>query len=593
LSGPLRLAGRLAARDLRQRPGTGLLLFVALVASSTTLTLALVVRGSAEKPWDHTFALTHGPHIVATIFEADTASDQAMADLAAAPGVAATAGPYPLLTMGDGSLEAKGRRIDVEVMARDPAPAAVDQPALTDGTWIRDGGVVVEASFASALRVRVGDQLAIAGQPFEVAGVAVTTSRQPTPFYSHGLVWASHADADRLAAVASKRGKVLMLRLADAGQAPAFAAAHAGDLDQLLVDDWQSTRLDALTDVLFALFGLIVGAISLTLLAAASVAVAVAGRMAAQTRRAAILKAIGATPRWVAGVMLGEYVLVAAVAGTAGLLAGSWLAPLLADPVPGVIGTAPVGFVSPMTAALVVGTAIGLVALSTVVPALRAVRASTVRSLANPARPPRRSRLALLVSRRLPTPLLLGLRLAARRPGRAILSATGLAVTVAAVVVALWMEAGIAGDTAQVSDTLGEHAVTYDKLRVVTYTFIAALIALALVNAILVSWTTALDNARASALFRAMGATPRQVTTGLTLASVLPALVAVAAGIPAGFAVFSAAAAAAGDGNNSPSPTAMGLVLLLPATLLVVAALTAAPSRLAARRPAVDALRTD
>jgi putative ABC transport system permease protein len=406
-------------------------------------------------------------------------------------------------------------------------------------------------------------------------------------------VWATHADADRLAPAASRHGKVLMLRLADAGQAPAFAAAHAGDLDQLLVDDWQSTRLDALTDVLFALFGLIVGAISLALLAAASVAVAVAGRMAAQTRRAAILKATGATPRWVAGVMLAEHVLVAIVAGTAGLLAGSRLAPLLADPVPGVIGTAPVGYVSPTTAALVVGMAVGLVALSTVVPAVRAVRASTVRSLANPARPPRRSRVALLVSRRLPTPLLLGLRLAARRPGRAILSAAGLAVTVAAVVVALWMEAGIAGDTAQVSDTLGEHAVTYDKLRVVTYTFIAALIALALVNAILVSWTTALDNARASALFRAMGATPRQVTTGLTLASVLPALVAVAAGIPAGFAVFSAAAAAAGDGNGSPSPTAMGLVLLLPATLLVVAALTAAPSRLASRRPAVDALRAD
>ena len=593
VAGPLRLAGRLAARDLRQRPGTGLLLFVALVAASTTLTLALVVRGSAEKPWDHTFTVTTGPHVVATKFDADAASDQAMADLAAAPGVTTTAGPYPLLSMGDGSLEAKGRRIDVEVMARDAAPAAVDQPALTDGTWIRDRGVVVEASFASALRVGVGDQLTIAGQPFEVAGIAVTTSRQPTPFYSHGLVWATHADAEGLAPLASDRGKVLMLRLADAGQAPAFAAAHAGDLDQLLVDDWQSTRLDALTDVLFALFGLIVGAVSLTLLAAASVAVAVAGRMAAQTRRAAILKAAGATPRWVAGVMLGEYVLVAAVAGTAGLLAGSWLAPLLADPVPGVIGAAPVGSVSPTTAALVVGTAVGLVVLSTVVPALRAVRASTVRSLANPARPPRRSRLALLVSRRLPTPLLLGLRLAARRPGRAVLSAAGLAVTVAAVVVALWMEAGIAGDTAHVSDTLGEHAVTYDKLRLVAYTFIAALVALALVNAVLVSWTTALDNARASALFRAMGATPRQVTTGLTLASVLPALVAVAAGIPAGFAVFSAAAAAAGDGNNSPSPTAMGLVLLLPATLLVVAALTAVPSRLAARRPAVDALRTD
>jgi putative ABC transport system permease protein len=105
------------------------------------------------------------------------------------------------------------------------------------------------------------------------------------------------------------------------------------------------------------------------------------------------------------------------------------------------------------------------------------------------------------------------------------------------VVVALWMEAGIRGDTAQVTDALGEHAVTYDKLRLVTYTFIVALVALALVNAVLVAWTTSLDNARASALFRAMGATPRQVTAGLTLASVLPALVAVAAGIPATLAL--------------------------------------------------------
>ena len=151
-------------------------------------------------------------------------------------------------------------------------------------------------------------------------------------------------------------------------------------------------------------------------------------------------------------------------------------------------------------------------------------------------------------------------------------------------VVALWMEAGISGDTAQVSEALGEHAITYDKLRFVTYTFIAALLALALVNAVLVAWTTALDNARASSLFRALGATPRQVASGLTLASVLPALVAVVIGIPVGFAVFTAAAAAAGDGQTSPTPTAEGLVLFLPATLLLVAVLTAIPSPAAARK---------
>lgn len=140
-------------------------------------------------------------------------------------------------------------------------------------------------------------------------------------------------------------------------------------------------------------------------------------------------------------------------------------------------------------------TAAGLVAVPSAVPAIRAARASTVRSLARPARPPRRLRIAVRLSARLPVPLLLGLRLAARRPSRAVLAGAGLSVTVAAVVVALWMEAGIAGDPAQVSEALGEDAIAYDKLRLVTYAFIAGLVVLALVNAVLVAWTTALDNA--------------------------------------------------------------------------------------------------
>jgi putative ABC transport system permease protein len=592
VAGPLRLAVRLFARDLRHRTGTGLLVLVALLATTTTMTLALLVRDSARAPWDETFAATTGPHVVATTFDADGATDRAMADLAAATGVDAHAGPYPLLSMPDGALDAHGRRIDVEVMARDSDPAPVDQPALTSGGWIRDGGAVVEESFATALRLAVGDRFTIAGQPFAVAGIAVTTSRQPTPFYSHGLVWTTRTDAETLAPAAARRGSVLMLRLADPGTAPAFAASNTS-LDYLYLDDWQSTRLDALTDVLFALFGLIVGAVSLALLAAASVAVAVAGRMAAQTRRAALLKATGATPRFVATVILAEYVTFAMLAGVGGIVVGSYLTPVLAQPVPGVLGSATVAAPPATTVMIVLGTATVLVGLSTLNPAVRAARVSTVRALANPARPPRRSRLAVAISARLPVPLLLGLRLAARRPGRAVLAAAGLSVTVAAVVVALWMEAGIRGDTARVAEALDEHAITYDKLRLVTYTFIAALVALALVNAVLVAWTTALDNARNSALARALGATPGQVTTGLTVASLLPALAAVSLGIPAGFAAFATAAAAAGSTGNSPTPAAAGLLALLPATLLLVAVLTAIPSYRASQRPALEALRND
>ena len=155
------------------------------------------------------------------------------------------------------------------------------------------------------------------------------------------------------------------------------------------------------------------------------------------------------------------------------------------------------------------------------------------------------------------------------------------------------MEAGIRADTARVADILGEHAITYDKLRLVAYTFIVALVALALVNAVLVAWTNALDNARTSALARALGATGRQVTGALTVAGVLPAVGAVATGIPAGFAVYSAAAAAAGGDNSDPTPAAVGLLLLLPATAILVGLVTAIPSRRASRRPAVDALRSD
>jgi putative ABC transport system permease protein len=593
VAGPLRLALRLLARDLRHRPGTGLLLVVALLATTTTMTLALEVRGSARVPWDRTFAVTRGPHVVATAFDADDAIDRAMTDLAAAPEVVAHAGPYPLLSMPEGALRAHGRAIDVEVMARDPDPAAVDQPALTAGGWIRDGGLVVEESFAGALGLVVGDGLTIAGRPFTVAGIGVTTSRQPTPFYSHGLVWTTRADATALAPAAANRGLVLMLRLADPASAPAFVASHQADPQRLPVDDWLSTREDALTDVLFGLFGLIVGAVSLALLAAASVAVAVAGRMAAQIRRAALLKATGATPRFVAAVLLAEYVAFALLAGGAGLALGLLLVPVLAQPAIGVLGSPPLAGPAATTVALVLGAATVLVGLPTLVPAIRAARASTVGSLTTRARPPRRSRLAIAVSARLPVPLLLGLRLVARRPGRAMVSAVGLTVTVAAVVVALWMEAGIRADTARVADILGEHAITYDKLRLVAYTFIAALVALALVNAVLVAWTNALDNARTSALARALGATGRQVTGALTVAGVLPALAAVAVGIPVGFAVYSAADAAAGGAGGGPTPGAVGLLLLLPATALLVGLFTAIPSRRASRRPAIDALRTD
>jgi putative ABC transport system permease protein len=115
------------------------------------------------------------------------------------------------------------------------------------------------------------------------------------------------------------------------------------------------------------------------------------------------------------------------------------------------------------------------------------------------------------------------------------------------------------------------------------------LVALAAVNAILVTWATALDARHSSALARALGATPQQVTAALSLAQVLPALAGAIVGVPGGLALF----AALGGGGDGGGPPTWQLLAVVPGTVLVVAALTAIPARLGARRPAAEILQSE
>ncbi len=79
-----------------------------------------------------------------------------------------------------------------------------------------------------------------------------------------------------------------------------------------------------------------------------------------------------------------------------------------------------------------------IVALAaTLVPAIRAARTSTVSALAASARTPRRRAGLIVISRHLPGPLLLGLRLVGRRTRRALLGAASITVTAAGIVAIL------------------------------------------------------------------------------------------------------------------------------------------------------------
>ncbi len=102
----------------------------------------------------------------------------------------------------------------VQVEGREPGVAAVDQPEVTDGTWIRSGGVVVERSFAEAANLRLGQMITLNGRPFQVVGFAVTAAFGGFPGTS--LIWATEAAARSLATKADPLSYISNLKLSDA-----------------------------------------------------------------------------------------------------------------------------------------------------------------------------------------------------------------------------------------------------------------------------------------------------------------------------------------------------------------------------------------
>jgi ABC-type lipoprotein release transport system permease subunit len=585
------LVWRLAVRDIRHRPAQAILLLLAIAAGTTTLTLALALGGTTNNPYARTRAATNGPDVVAASSVGPGPADPGgLVPLEHASGVIAHSGPFPVTwtLLQTGNTTTAG-----EVVGRSPAPSPVDQPALTQGTWVRPGGVVVEAGFANVLGVHVGDRLSLGGSSFEVVGTAVTAAIPNYPHlcalgcsipnsYNPGLVWATQDDAERIARAPTSSGIAayfLNLKLKDPAQAGAFADAYDAGASPAApaLTSWQGIRdgdAQALADVQLVLY---TASWLLALLALASVVVLVGGRMAEQTRRVGLLKAVGGTPWLVAVVLLFEHVLVGLCAAGVGLVAGWLAAPLIDGSGGSLVGAPNAPALSGSTIGLVVAVALAVAIVATFVPAIRAARQSTVAALEDSARVPRRRAAVTRLSAHLPTALLLGVRLAVRRPRRLLLSVFSVAVTTSGVVAVLVLHATSAGWS------LGP--------RVTQATTIVSvmLVVLAAVNVIFIAWTTVLEARHSAALARALGATPEQITIGLSLAQILPSLAGALLGIPGGIGIYDAAK----NGGATTIPPALWLVVTVVVTLLVIAVLTAIPARIGARRPVAEVLKAE
>jgi putative ABC transport system permease protein len=618
--GRIRVITRLVARDLRRRRGEAVLMLITIMAASTTLTLGLILHGVTSQPYAQTRAATKGPDVVASVFpsgldkgpgpgKGPTASKwgvsaSQVASLTAlehAPGVTGHSGPYPVTWA---LLRARGIPATAEVEGRDGTQAPLDQPKLTQGTWVRPGEVVLERSFADALGVGAGARITLNGRSFRVAGVAVTAAFTPYPNVCFtgciigtgrmlasqpGLIWTTRAAAHSLGSAGEPLTYFMNLKLAHPGSADAFINARNNPSPAApYLTGWQGISQQDGNLVTNEELVMMVASWLLCLLAVASVAVLVAGRVADQIRRVGLLKAVGATPGLVAMVFLAEYLVLALGAAAVGLVAGRLLAPLLTNPSAGLLGTAGAPPMTLSTVAVVAVVALAVAAVATLLPAVRAARTSTVPALADAARPPRRRGWLVAISARLPVPLLLALRLAGRRPRRVLLSVFSVAVTVSGIVAVLIVHAHDDLRFAAIS-TLADPRI--ERLNEVMMVFTVALVALAAVNALLITSAMVVDARRSSAVARALGATPGQVSAGLSGAQVLPALIGALLGIPGGFGLVNAVRHNAGSVVTTPPVWWLAAVVI--GTAVVVAALTAVPARIGARRSVAVVLQTE
>ncbi len=636
--GKMRLIGRLVGRDLRYRPSQAVLLLLAICAATSVLSLALALHGVTNRPYQQTRAATNGPDVVAVfagqalgpvlttpgtrqhLASAATDVPARTRTLVREPGVIGYGGPYPVASV---ILRLGSEAVQVEAEGRATSPASLDQPKLTAGSWVRPDGIVLERTFAEALGAAVGDRVTLNGRPYMVAGIAVTAASPPYPNMCFqpggdcafdmptacngttctassetlssdniGLAWVTERDARALASKTAPLGYFLDLKVKDPARAQAFASAYVGkNLGPYLAGliPWQSIAYDDGLLVQDEQQVLMPGAWLAGLLAVASVAVLAGGRMAEYSRRVGLLKAVGSTPGTVAMVLLAENLLVALLAAGIGLLVGWLAAPLITSPGAGLVGTPGAPSFTPASAAEVLAVAIGVALAATLVPAIRGARTSTLSALANAARPPRRHRLLIALSRRMPVPLLLGVRLVGRRPRRAILGAASIAVTMTGIVAVLTFRATADPRLGGSSAALPDPVVTRDEQMLLVITVV--LLGLAVLNAIITAWATVLDAATSSALARALGATKRQLTGAVAVAQLLPAVPGAIVGVPLGIALFVAASGAGAQGTTIPS---VGwLIPAVLATLVAVTGLTAIPAWAGSRRSVTDVLAQD
>jgi len=447
---------RWARADLRARRGQALTTIGVVAGVVAALFLAIMLLQGAVNPWQQLSARTRGAD--ALIYFQDGTNT---ADLRHVAGIQEMSKPYQAASA---TLEQGAVKSPVELRAMTPAPPTMSVPIIVDGSWLRSSapdGAVLEASFAQAVHVGVGDRIQVDGidgttVAMTVIGIADTADQGFYPQWTPGLIWVQHKLLTRVEPNPSETHIIVGLRLDD------NSAIATGQVVQTIwnlyngvgensaverYSTWQQVKdsmasNDRLLGLLLALFGIIA-------LVAAPCAIAnvTAGRVLVQRQDIAMLKALGFTPGQVVRMLLAEQTLLGAAGAGLGLLAARIMtSPEFVRPPDGTpVGLAPLS--GGWMALIGVGTVL-TVAIATVIPAWWAGRVSPVAAV-QPS--PLRGHLSLIARLgllfHLPAALVLGARDSLTRRLSAALTVFGVALPMAMITITLTCWSTIGGFT--------------------------------------------------------------------------------------------------------------------------------------------------
>jgi putative ABC transport system permease protein len=432
--------------DLRAHRGQSICTVAVVAGVVAALVLSTMLLEGALNPWQELFDRTHGADMLVYLNDRTP-----VGELRAQPGVQAAAAPYEA---APATLVQGVEKSPVDLLGMTPALPAMSAPLVVAGSWLRASrpdGVVVEASFAAATRVAVGDSIVVDGVDgtsvaMRVIGIADTADQGFYPQWTPGVIWTQRSLLARVEPAQSETTEVVGLRLSDA------SAAGIGQVTQEVFDAYNNTsesspvqRIttrqqvmtsmasdDRLLGLLLALFGIIA-----LIAVPCAIANVTSGRVLMQRQDIAMLKALGFTPGQVVRMLIAEQTALGVVGTGLGLaIARIATSPQFVRPAAGIpVTLAPLPGSS--TALIAAGTILTVV-IATAIPAWRAGRVSPVAAVR--ASPPRGhlssiARLSLLV--RLPAALVLGVRDALTRRLPAALTVAGVAVPMAMITIAL------------------------------------------------------------------------------------------------------------------------------------------------------------